>query len=116
MRLAPDTRPTIPTSRTKRSQSGNFSETMFVTPDAPIDQCRCWPHSTSGALDDASIECQRLGTLLRLDCPRACGRRVSLATVWKGASASFHSMLAFSIQKLASRRLPQYVILFTSRN
>ena len=30
-------------------------------------------------------------------------RRVSLATVWKGAWASFHATLAFSIQKLASR-------------
>src|SRR5450631_54925 len=31
----------------------------------------------------------------------------SLATLWNGASASFHSTLAFSIQKLASRVLPQ---------
>src|SRR5882672_11972596 len=43
-------------------------------------------------------------------------RRVSLATVWKGAWASFHSTLAFSIQKFASRVLPQYVILLVSRN
>src|SRR5271167_192360 len=35
------------------------------------------------------------------------GRRVSRATVWKGASVSFHSTLAFSIQKFESRRLPQ---------
>src|SRR5882672_1338037 len=41
MRLAPDTRPTMPTSRTKRSQSGKFSETMFVTPNAPTDCRRC---------------------------------------------------------------------------
>src|SRR5260221_7722681 len=33
--------------------------------------------------------------------------RVSRATVWKGASASLHSTLAFSIQKRASRCLPQ---------
>src|ERR1700736_2376110 len=44
------------------------------------------------------------------------GNKVSRATVWNGAAASFHSTLAFSIQKLASRRLPQYVILSTSRN
>src|SRR5580658_2347475 len=37
-------------------------------------------------------------------------KSVSRASVWKGASASFHSILAFSIQKLASWRLPQYVI------
>src|SRR6266576_783902 len=41
MRLAPDTRPTIPTSRTKRSQSGNFIEIMFVTPNAPTDCRHC---------------------------------------------------------------------------
>src|SRR5882724_6688607 len=35
------------------------------------------------------------------------GRRVSLPIVWKGACASFHSTLAFSIQKLASQCLPQ---------
>jgi hypothetical protein len=34
-------------------------------------------------------------------------RRVSLAMLWNGASASFHSMLAFSVQNLASRVLPQ---------
>src|ERR1700687_2354341 len=33
MRLAPDTRQTIQTSRTKRSQSGKCSEAMFVTPN-----------------------------------------------------------------------------------
>ena len=33
--------------------------------------------------------------------------RVRRATVWTGAAASFQSMLAFSIQKLAFRRLPQ---------
>src|SRR5712672_2037783 len=38
---------------------------------------------------------------------RERGSRVSLATVWKGASISFHSTLAFSIQKSASRRLRQ---------
>src|SRR5207244_7436770 len=38
---------------------------------------------------------------------REHGSRVSLATVWKGASISFHSTLAFSIKKLASRRLRQ---------
>src|SRR5271156_696840 len=43
-------------------------------------------------------------------------RRVSLATTWNGASASFHFTLAFSIQKLASRVLPQYVIFPISRN
>src|ERR1700730_15764233 len=44
-----------------------------------------------------------------LACAESCdfGTRVSRATVWKGACASFHSTLAFSIQKLASRRLPQ---------
>jgi len=35
------------------------------------------------------------------------GWRVSLPIAWKGACASFHSTLAFSIQKLASCRLPQ---------
>src|SRR6202158_281408 len=44
------------------------------------------------------------------------GTRVSFATAWKGACASFHSTLAFSIQKSASRRLPQYVILSVSRS
>src|SRR6266700_4073526 len=73
MRLAHDTSPTIPTSRTKRSKSGNFSETMFVTPDAPIDHCRCGPHSTSGPPDEASNQYLRLDALLRVDCPRACG-------------------------------------------
>ena len=34
-------------------------------------------------------------------------RSVSRPIVWNGASASSHSTLAFSIQKLASRRLPQ---------
>src|SRR5580693_3639461 len=43
-------------------------------------------------------------------------KRVSLAMVWKGASTSFHSILAFSIQKLASWRLPQYVIRSGSRS
>src|SRR5882762_2650250 len=42
--------------------------------------------------------------------------RTSLATLWNGASASFHSTLAFSIQKLASCVRPQYVILLVSRN
>src|SRR5260370_29841602 len=42
--------------------------------------------------------------------------RASLATLWNGASASLHSTLAFSIQKLASRVSPQYVILLMSRN
>src|SRR6266852_1666148 len=37
MRLAPDARPMTPMTRTKRSQNGKFSETMFVTPNAPTD-------------------------------------------------------------------------------
>jgi hypothetical protein len=37
MRLAPDARPTTPRTRTKRSHSGKFSETMLVTPNAPTD-------------------------------------------------------------------------------
>src|SRR6266699_4343879 len=41
---------------------------------------------------------------------RERGSRVSLAIMWKGASISFHSTLAFSIQKSASRRLRQSVI------
>src|SRR6266478_2319304 len=41
MRLAPDTRPTTPTSRTKRSQSGNFCVTMFLTPNAPTGCRHC---------------------------------------------------------------------------
>src|SRR5712692_6385655 len=36
--------------------------------------------------------------------------RVSRATVWHAACASFYSTRAFTIQKLASRRLPHYVI------
>src|SRR5882757_9787498 len=42
--------------------------------------------------------------------------RVSLATLWNGASDSLQSTLAFSVQKLASRVLPQYIILPASRN
>src|SRR5438874_2924124 len=42
--------------------------------------------------------------------------RVSLATLWNGASDSLQSTLAFSVQKLASRVLPQYVIFPVSRN
>src|SRR5450755_4262318 len=43
-------------------------------------------------------------------------RSASLAITWNWASASFHATLAFSIQKPASRVLPQYVILPISRS
>ena len=48
----------------------------------------------------------------------SCDResRVSRPTVWNGACVSFHSTLAFSIQKSASRHLPLWVILSVSRN
>jgi hypothetical protein len=45
---------------------------MFVTPNAPTDDCRCWLHSTSGTPHDVSIQYQCLDTLLWLDYRRAC--------------------------------------------